>query len=217
MILLGPPGAGKGTQARLLSERLGLPHLSSGDILRKEIEKDTDLGREVNQYARNGLLVPDDLIIRIMKQYLDLPVHHKGYILDGFPRTAQQAEKLKSIEPAIDAVLLIDINDEQLIRRMTGRRSCSKCWRMFHIDLNPPRSPNVCDDCGVELVIREDDREETVRKRLQVYHEKTQPLIEYYRNDPQIIFIHILPHEATATPDSVHSLVMNRLQKLLNV
>ncbi len=217
MILLGPPGAGKGTQARLLSERMGLLHLSSGDILRKEIEKDTALGREVNQYSRNGLLVPDDLIIRIMKKCLDLANHQKGYILDGFPRTVQQAEKLKSIEPKIDAVLLIDINDEQLLRRMTGRRSCPKCWRMFHIDLNPPKSLCVCDDCGVDLIVREDDREETVRKRLQVYHEKTSPLIEYFRQNHQITLIHILPHEAIGTPESVHALIMNRLQKLLSV
>ena len=217
IILLGPPGAGKGTQARFLSERLGVPHISSGDILRKEIEKDTELGRETNQYASKGLLVPDELIIRIISQFLDRSDYRNGFILDGFPRTVEQAEKLQLLGFRIDAVLLIEIDDSMLIQRLTGRRSCPKCWRMFHQDLNPPQKPGVCDDCNVDLIVRDDDKEETVKRRIDVYHEKTQPLIAFYRMNPDINLIHLHGQNAIGAPEKIHSSVMLRLQKLFAV
>lgn len=213
IILLGPPGAGKGTQALLLANRLGLHHISTGDILRKEIGNNSEFGKVAIQYSNAGMLVPDDAMIEITTQYLKQPLCFNGFILDGFPRTIQQAEKLHHQSIAIDAVIFIDLDDSQLVQRLTGRRNCPKCCRMFHIDLNPPKKTGWCDDCDVELVTRNDDTEATVRHRIEVYQQQTQPLIAFYKAVTSIKFVCVSSKIALGVPSEVHSFIMLQLQK----
>ena len=185
IILLGPPGAGKGTQAKLITEKYSIPHISTGDIFRKNISEKTPLGIEAKRYMDNGQLVPDEVTIGIVNDRLSMSDCKNGFLLDGFPRTVKQAEALDSFlnsnEQKIDTALLIDVPKEFILERMTGRRVCSACGASYHIKFNTPKVENKCDICGGPLVQRKDDTEETVKERLDVYDRQTQPLIQYYK------------------------------------
>lgn len=184
IIMLGAPGAGKGTQAKRIASEYGIPHISTGDIFRANIKDQTELGMEAKSYMDKGLLVPDELTVKILLDRVAKDDCKNGYVLDGYPRTIPQAEVLdkavKELGEAIDFAINVDVPDENIIRRMSGRRSCPGCGAIFHIEHMPPKKEGICDTCGKELVIRDDDKPETVQNRLKVYHEQTQPLIEYY-------------------------------------
>jgi len=181
LIFLGAPGAGKGTQAEIVSKKLNIPTISTGNILRAAVKNQTPIGLKAKAYMDAGQLVPDDVIIGIVKERLAEPDCANGYILDGVPRTLVQAEALEDAGVDIDVVLLIDISDEEIVKRMTGRRTCLSCGATYHVISSPPKKEGVCDVCGGELTIRKDDEPETVRNRLAVYHRETEPLVEYYR------------------------------------
>ena len=180
LILLGAPGAGKGTQAETISRELGIPTISTGNILREAIQNKTPIGLEAKRFMDNGQLVPDDVIIGIVEARVARDDCQKGYILDGVPRTIAQAEALERFGVAIDNVVSIEIEDAVIEARMSGRRVCGRCGASYHIAANPPKTEGVCDSCGGELVIRKDDRPETVRERLAVYHRLTEPLKGFY-------------------------------------
>lgn len=184
IIMLGAPGAGKGTQAKMIAERYGLPHISTGDIFRANIKNGTALGMEAKTYMDQGLLVPDELTVKILLDRVAKEDCQNGYVLDGFPRTIPQAEvldrALDEIGDRIDFAIDVDVPDENIIRRMSGRRACTGCGATYHLEYIPPKKDGVCDACGAELVLRDDDHPETVGKRLSVYHEQTQPLIDFY-------------------------------------
>ena len=181
---LGPPGAGKGTQARDLAQEWGALHLATGDMLREAVAAGSTLGREAKSYMDKGALVPDDVIIRMMAERLGAAAG-RGFILDGFPRTIAQAEALarllKDLGQTLDTVVYFDVSEPELLRRLTGRRVCRKCGHTYHLTSNPPKRPGVCDACGGELYQRDDDTEATVRNRLEVYRRQTAPLLDYYR------------------------------------
>lgn len=179
LILLGAPGAGKGTQAELICEKLGIPQVSTGNIIRSEIKSGTELGLRVKSIVESGALVPDSLVIELLKNRIAQDDCKNGFLLDGFPRTIPQAEALEGI-CAVDAVVEIHVPDTAIVNRMSGRRTCPTCGATFHVESNPPKKEGVCDLCGAALTIRADDREEVVRDRLRVYHEQTEPLIAYY-------------------------------------
>lgn len=184
IIMLGAPGAGKGTQAKMIAEKYGIPHVSTGDIFRANIKNGTELGMEAKKYMDKGLLVPDELTVKILLDRVAKEDCAKGYVLDGFPRTIHQAdvleEALNKIGDKIDFAIDVDVPDENIIRRMSGRRACLSCGATYHIEHVPPKAEGICDKCGRELVLRDDDKAETVKNRLNVYHEQTQPLIEFY-------------------------------------
>ncbi len=181
LVLLGPPGAGKGTQAAKLSNYLGVPRISTGDILRKHVADGTDLGKKAQAYMDAGKLVPDDLVIAMTERRLRESDARNGFILDGFPRTIAQAEALAKLTP-LDAAVNLFLEPEELIKRNTGRRVCPKCDAVYHMLMNPPKKAGVCDRCGSTLTIRADDREEVVRARIETYERQTAPLIKYYRD-----------------------------------
>ena len=189
LILLGAPGAGKGTQAEMLVQKLSIPAISTGNMLREAIAKDTDLGREVKQYMDGGLLVPDELILSIIAERTQQPDCKNGFILDGVPRTLAQAEAMDAKGVRIDHVVSIEIDDAVIEGRMTGRRVCGKCGASYHITANPPVTEGICDQCSGELVIRKDDAPETVRRRLQVYHESTEVLKDYYAKTGKLVLV----------------------------
>ena len=182
---LGPPGAGKGTQARDLAREWGVLHLATGDMLREAVAAGTQLGLEAKRYMDQGALVPDDVIIRMMAERLGAGAVAQGFILDGFPRTIAQAEALarllKDLGQTLDTVVYFDVSEPELLRRLTGRRVCRACGHSYHLTSNPPKRAGVCDACGGELYQREDDAEATVRNRLDVYRRQTAPLLDYYR------------------------------------
>lgn len=184
MILVGPPGAGKGTQAEKLVAEYGIAHISTGDILRANVKAGTDLGTSAKGYMDAGKLVPDELIVNMMRKRLQDPDCKKGFILDGFPRTVPQAEALdvllKDLSIVLDAVVLLDVPDDAVVERLCGRRMCRNCGKIFHVKFNPSHSGNHCDQCGAELYQRDDDKESVIRQRLSVYHAQTAPLIKYY-------------------------------------
>ena len=180
LILLGAPGAGKGTQAELLTEKLGIPAISTGNMLREAMRNETETGRKVKHYMDNGLLVPDDVILAIVRDRVSCPDCAGGFILDGVPRTIAQAEALEQAGISFDAVVAIEIPDEKIIARMGGRRVCESCGASYHIVNIPPKTEGVCDVCGGKLVQRKDDNPETVRDRLAVYHKETEPLKGFY-------------------------------------
>ena len=185
IIMLGAPGAGKGTQAKMIAEKYGVPHISTGDIFRANIKNGTQLGMEAKQYMDKGLLVPDELTVKILLDRVAQDDCKKGYVLDGFPRTIPQAEvldkALTELGDKIDYAINVDVPDENIVRRMGGRRACLSCGATYHIEHVPPKKDGICDTCGQELVLRDDDKPETVQNRLNVYHEQTQPLIEFYQ------------------------------------
>ncbi len=184
IIMLGAPGAGKGTQAKMIAEKYGLPHISTGDIFRANIKNGTELGKEAKEYMDKGLLVPDELTVRLLLDRVAQDDCKNGYVLDGFPRTIPQAEvldeKLSELGEKVDYAINVDVPDENIVNRMSGRRACLNCGATYHIVSIPPKKEGICDVCGSELVLRDDDRPETVQNRLKVYHEQTQPLIDFY-------------------------------------
>jgi len=185
IIILGPPGAGKGTQSKMIAEKENIPHISTGDIFRKAIKEKTPLGEKAEGYLAKGLLVPDEIVIGIVEERLKQPDCNKGFVLDGFPRTIEQAKGLDSfmVEAKIklDQVVNIYVDPDELIKRFTGRRMCQNCSATFHMCYNPPKVEGTCDKCGAKLIQREDDQIETVKKRLEVYDESTAPLIDFYK------------------------------------
>ena len=184
IIMLGAPGAGKGTQAKMIAEKYGIPHISTGDIFRANIKNQTELGMEAKKYMDEGKLVPDELTVKILLDRVAADDCRNGYVLDGFPRTIPQAEvltkALEEMNDAIDYAIDVDVPDENIVNRMGGRRACVTCGATYHIVHVPPKKENICDKCGSELILRDDDKPETVLNRLKVYHEQTQPLIDYY-------------------------------------
>lgn len=184
IIMLGAPGAGKGTQAKMIAEKCGIPHISTGDIFRANIKNGTELGAKAKEYMDKGLLVPDELVCDLVVDRIQQADCEKGYILDGFPRTIPQAEALEAalnaIEQKLDYTIDIDVPDENIINRMSGRRACVGCGATYHVVFNPTKVEGKCDVCGESLILRDDDKPETVKKRLDVYHTQTQPLIDFY-------------------------------------
>lgn len=184
LILLGPPGAGKGTQAQRLREDFSLPYFATGDILRQAVKEGTELGRQASEYMQEGDLVPDSLVTGIIKERLEQPDSDDGFILDGFPRTVPQAEaldqELATLGRGITAVINIALSEEEAVRRLSGRRVCVKGGHNFHVEFDPPKHEDRCDVDGSRLIVRDDDKPETVRHRLSTYHEKTEPLVEFY-------------------------------------
>lgn len=181
LVLLGPPGSGKGTQGERLAQTLGLPRISTGDILRRNVAQGTELGRKAKTYMESGKLVPDELVIAMTADRLKEPDARNGFILDGFPRTIAQAEALSKLTP-LDAVVNLFLEPEELVKRSAGRRVCPKCESVYHVVSNPPKKAGICDKCGTALVTRPDDREEVVRTRIDTYERQTAPLIAYYKD-----------------------------------
>jgi adenylate kinase len=185
IIMLGAPGAGKGTQAKRIAEKYGIPHISTGDIFRANIKNQTELGMKAKAYMDQGALVPDELTLELIMDRFTNDDCKNGYVLDGFPRTIPQAEALTKAlsdkQDAVDYAINVDVPDEAIVSRMSGRRACLACGGTYHIKFNPTKVEGICDACGGELVLRNDDKPETVQKRLDVYHEQTQPLIDYYQ------------------------------------
>ena len=186
VVMLGAPGAGKGTQAKMIATKYNVPHISTGDIFRANIKEGTELGKKAKSYMDQGLLVPDELVVDLVVDRIQQEDCKDGYILDGFPRTIPQAEALDAalskLDTKLDVALDIDVADDFIVKRMGGRRACLGCGATYHIVNIPPKKEGICDTCGAELVLRDDDKPETVEKRLLVYHEQTQPLIDYYKN-----------------------------------
>ena len=185
IIMLGAPGAGKGTQAKQIAAKYGIPHISTGDIFRANIKNGTELGKKAKEYMDQGLLVPDELTCDLVMDRISQEDCKDGFVLDGFPRTIPQAEALDAAlekkGDKMDYAIDIEVEDENIIRRMSGRRACLNCGATYHVVTIPPKKEGICDVCGSELVLRDDDQPETVKKRLDVYHEQTQPLIDYYK------------------------------------
>jgi adenylate kinase len=213
LVLLGPPGAGKGTQAQRLRDDFDLPYYSTGDILREAIASETELGKQAKEIVEAGELVPDDLICAVIEEKLDSGEADDGFLLDGFPRTIGQAEML---EQALDkrgrsltAALLVDAPDEEVVKRLSGRRTCSKNGHVYHVDFDPPKNEGVCDQDGSRLVQRDDDKPETVKKRLEVYHDQTEPLIDWYEDRGLL-----RRFDGTRTPEEVNSRIRATLATL---
>ena len=185
LVMLGAPGAGKGTQAKKIADQYGIPHISTGDIFRANIKNGTELGKKAKAYMDRGALVPDELVVDLVADRVKQADCEKGYVLDGFPRTIPQAESLdavlKDMGQKIDYAINVEVPDENIVKRMSGRRACVSCGATYHVQFNAPKQDGICDTCGEKLVLRDDDKPETVQKRLNVYHEQTQPLIDYYQ------------------------------------
>jgi adenylate kinase len=213
LVLLGPPGSGKGTQGERLQEDLRLPYYATGDILRAAVRDETELGRSAKQYMDRGDLVPDELIVGMIGERIGSAEAADGFILDGFPRTVPQAEalaaKLGELDRELTGVLLIDADDEEVVRRLGGRRTCAAEGHVFHVEFNPPKEEGVCDVDGSELIVRDDDQLDVIRHRLEQYHAKTEPLIEYY--DGQSLLRRI---DGGAAPDEVADEVQRTLATL---
>ena len=206
LVLLGPPGVGKGTYAKELSRRLGIPHISTGDIFREEVKKGTPLGLKVKEYLDRGVLVPDSIVNEVVKQRLSMDDCRRGFILDGYPRTLNQAKALDSMV-RIDAALYFTAPKEVIIERVSGRRICPKCGAIYHVKNIPPKKPGICDICGSKLIQREDDKPEVVERRLRVYEETMRPVIEYYRSKGLLI-------EVDASEPVVEKIVLKAIEEL---
>lgn len=189
LILLGAPGAGKGTQAEIISERLSVPTISTGNIIRAELKAQTEMGIKAKEFIDKGLLVPDDVVIGIVRDRLKEDDCKNGFILDGFPRTVPQAQALDDMGIEIDKVIDIHVPDEKIVQRLSGRRVCGGCGASYHLLYKKPEKDGVCNLCGAQLVQRTDDREETVLERLKIYHEQTEPLVEYYRKKNKLVVV----------------------------
>jgi adenylate kinase len=210
LVLLGPPGAGKGTQAERLVEDFGLPYYSTGIILREAVAEGSELGKEAKGYMENGDLVPDELISRAVAERFDSGEADEGFLLDGFPRTVGQAEVLNDLLKGrgreLTSVLLIEAPDDEVVRRLSGRRTCAKGNHVYHVEFDPPKHEGVCDQDGSRLIQRDDDKPETVRKRLSVYHDQTEPLIEWYDTKDLL-----MRFDGSRSPDDVHALIRAKL------
>mgnify|MGYP000103840530 FL=1 len=210
IIMLGAPGAGKGTQAKMIAEKCGIPHISTGDIFRANIKNGTELGAKAKEYMDKGLLVPDELVCDLVVDRIQQADCEKGYILDGFPRTIPQAEALEAalnaIEQKLDYAIDIDVPDENIINRMSGRRACVGCGATYHVLFNPTKVEGKCDVCGESLILRDDDKPETVKKRLDVYHTQTQPLIDFYTERKVLVEV-----DGTQSMDKVFDDIMKIL------
>ena len=193
IIMLGAPGAGKGTQAKMLAERYGIPHISTGDIFRANIKNNTELGKKAKSYMDAGELVPDELVVDLVVDRIKNKDCMKGFILDGFPRTIPQAEALdyalNNQNEKIDYAINIDVPDAAIVERMSGRRACVGCGATYHVVYNPTKKEGICDACGEKLILRDDDKPETVQKRLDVYHEQTKPLIAHYEKKDSLLTV----------------------------
>ena len=189
LILLGAPGAGKGTLAEILTEKLGIPTISTGNIIREAVSKGTEMGLKAKAFTESGKLVPDDVVIGIINERFNKPDCERGFILDGFPRTIPQAEALRKMDLDVDIVVDIGITDEAVVERMAGRRVCKDCSATYHIKNIPPKKEGICDLCGADLIIRKDDDPQTVLDRLAIYHEQTEPLIEFYKKTGKLFTI----------------------------
>ncbi len=213
LVLLGPPGSGKGTQGERLQADLRLPYYATGDILRAAVREETELGRAAKEYMDRGDLVPDEVIVGVIAERTDSEEATDGFILDGFPRTLPQAEaldrKLEELGRALSGMLLIDVSDEEVMRRLGGRRTCVENGHVFHVEFNPPKEDGVCDLDGSALIVRDDDKPEVIRKRLETYHEKTEPLVDHY--DRQSLLRRI---DGAAPPDEVEEEVRRTLATL---
>ena len=213
LVLLGPPGSGKGTQGERLNEDLRLPYYATGDILRGAVRDETDLGKTAKEYMDRGDLVPDEVIVGVLAERNDSSEALDGFILDGFPRTTPQAEaldaKLSELGRGVTAVLLIDVSDDEVVRRLGGRRTCEASGHVFHVEFEPPKEEGVCDIDGSPLIVRDDDKPEVIRKRLETYHEKTEPLVSYY--DSRGVLRRI---EGEAAPEAVAEQIRRTLATL---
>ena len=189
LILMGAPGAGKGTQSEKISAKWNIPAVSTGDMLRAAVKEGTEMGVKAKSYMDAGQLVPDEVVIGIIKDYLATDICKNGFILDGFPRSLPQAEALDAMGVEIDVVLSIEVNDDDIERRMSGRRSCPTCGATFHLQNNPPKQEGICDVCGAELIQRKDDAPETVLERLKIYHQETEPLKDYYEKQGKLFIV----------------------------
>lgn len=211
LIMLGAPGAGKGTQAANLAKELNIPHISTGDIFRANIKNGTELGKKAKSYMDAGKLVPDELVCDLVAERIAKDDCKEGYILDGFPRTIPQAEALDkavlALGTKIDYAVNIDVPDEAIITRMGGRRACLNCGATYHVQYNPPKKEGICDTCGHPLVLRDDDKPETVQTRLNVYHEQTQPLIDYYEKKNILVTV-----DGTQSMDKVFSDILKAVK-----
>lgn len=210
IIMLGAPGAGKGTQAKKLAAKYSIPHISTGDIFRANIKNGTELGKKAKTYMDQGALVPDELVVDLVVDRFKNPDCANGYVLDGFPRTIPQAEALesalKAIGETVDFAINVEVPDENIINRMSGRRACVGCGATYHIKYNPPKVEDVCDICGEKLILRDDDKPETVKNRLSVYHDQTQPLIDFYNMKGVLAEV-----DGTKDMDDVFSAIVNIL------
>ena len=213
LVLLGPPGAGKGTQAERLVTDFDLPYYATGDILRAAVKDETDLGKEAKGYMDRGELVPDELICKVIMERIDKPEAEDGFLLDGFPRNTEQADILENAlekrDRKLTAVLLIDAPDEEVIKRISGRRVCVKNQHVYHVDFDPPKHEDVCDQDGSRLIQRDDDKPETIKKRLEVYHGQTKPLIDYYESRGVL-----RRFDGSRTPSEVHDHIRATLATL---
>jgi len=209
IILLGPPGCGKGTQAHVIMKKYAIPQISTGDILRTAVKEQTPLGLKAQEFMGKGNLVPDELVVEIVQERLTKQDCGNGFILDGFPRTVAQAEALEGSGVSIDGALSIDVPDDMIMKRLTGRRTCRKCSAMYHVVFTPPTTPDVCDACQGELYQREDDKEETIRNRLEVYKHQTAPLIQWYDGRSKLY-----PIAGVGTVDEITDRILDVLNSL---
>ncbi|MEJ7770848.1 MAG: adenylate kinase [Geodermatophilaceae bacterium] len=215
VVLVGPPGAGKGTQAQLIASRLQIPHVSTGDIFRSNVSEETDLGQQAKAFMNAGDLVPDEITVAMVRDRLAKADAHAGFILDGFPRTLVQAEQLQKtlaeLDENLDVVLQMRTADDELVRRLSGRRTCQGCGRIWHVHYDPTSVNNQCDECGSSLSQRDDDQPETIRRRLQVYREQTEPLVSFYADLGLLAVI-----DAVGTVDEVTLRAVQALQEALS-
>jgi adenylate kinase len=214
LVLVGPPGAGKGTQAQFISSNLSIPKISTGDIFRYNVSTGTELGRQAKAFMDKGDLVPDEVTIAMVSSRLQEDDAQVGFLLDGFPRNVPQAETLKKMlaewEAKLDIVLELVVDDDEVVRRLSGRRTCRKCGRIWHVVFDPPARQGICDDCGGQLFQRDDDQEETIRHRLDVYQQQTRPLIAYYADEGTLLGI-----DATGPVEEITDRVMSALRRFV--
>jgi adenylate kinase len=214
VVLVGPPGAGKGTQAQFLASHLSIPKISTGDIFRDNVSHGTALGRRAQAYMERGDLVPDEVTIAMVTDRLADEDTQAGFLLDGFPRNVPQAETLKKMllswDTKLDVVLELVVDDDEVVRRLSGRRTCRRCGRIWHVSFDPPTVAGVCDDCGGELFQRDDDREETIRHRLEVYQEQTSPLVSFYADEGTLLGL-----DATGPVDEITERALSTLRRFM--
>ena len=214
LVLVGPPGAGKGTQAQFISSNLSIPKISTGDIFRYNVSTGTELGRQARAFMDRGDLVPDEVTIAMVSSRLQEDDAQVGFLLDGFPRNVPQAETLKKMlaewDARLDIVLELVVDDDEVVRRLSGRRTCRKCGRIWHVVFDPPARQSICDDCGGELFQRDDDQEETIRHRLDVYNQQTRPLIAYYADEGTLLGI-----DATGPVEEITDRAMSALRRFV--